>query len=338
MIPITNSGGVFTRSDIDAIYASIAAIQWTGNTYYVDPVNGLDTNNGQYPASLQGQSGNGPVKTLAAGYALLVSGNNDTLVLIGNGASSGTARVDASFTWSKSACRLIGISSPSLFSQRSRIAPTGTTTAFTPFFTVSGSGNYFGNIEWFHGFNTGTTAQINMVLSGSQNVFDNCHIAGMGDSSSAGDAGSRSIVISGGENYFRHCVLGLDTIKRTALNSTIEFKTSCPRTVFEDCYFPLLASTGASGLIFYGAGASVIDRATIFKKCSFVNSAAFSGGATATGIGQFASASAGGFVLLYDCMWIGFTDIGYDATSKALIYVTGPVATGNTSGKAVVNT
>jgi len=340
MIPIANSGGVFTRADIDAIYASIAAIQWTGNTYYLDPVNGLDTNNGLYPASLLGQAGNGPVKTLAAAYALLVSGNNDTIVLIGNGASSGTARVEASFTWSKNACRLIGIAAPSVYSQRARIAPTASDTAFTPFITVSGNGNYFANLEIFDAFTTGTTAQINLVVSGVQNVFDNCHIAGMGDSTSAGDAGSRSLVISNDENFFRHCTLGVDTIKRTALNATVELKAGsagAARNVFEDCYFPALCSTGAAGLAVIVAAAAAIDRMTIFRRCLFYNSAAFSGGAAGTGVMKLVAA-AGGALLLQDCTEYGYTDWGYDAASKLEILVSGPVPTSNTSGIAIVNT
>ena len=74
----------------------------TGNVFYCDPVNGLDTNNGQVPAS-GGVAGVGPVQSLAAGYALLRYGYNDVLVLIGNGQSSGSAHIHATFTWSKNA-------------------------------------------------------------------------------------------------------------------------------------------------------------------------------------------------------------------------------------------
>ena len=61
------------------------------------------------------------IKTLAAGYAFLRSGYNDVLVLIGNGAATGSARI-AMFTWAKNAAHLIGVCAPSAISQRARIA------------------------------------------------------------------------------------------------------------------------------------------------------------------------------------------------------------------------
>ena len=140
-------------------YAGATAIQqaisrsatgMTGNVYYLDPVNGLDGNTGLLPTSA--------VQTLAAGYALLTSGNNDVLVLIGNGASSGSARI-TTFTWAKSACHLIGVCAPSMTSQRARIAnPTTSGITITAnFFTVSGSGCLFQNLSFFVGAGAGQT-------------------------------------------------------------------------------------------------------------------------------------------------------------------------------------
>lgn len=335
---ITNFGA-FTQLTAKVIAQAIAegGLGTTGKIFYLDPANGLDNNNGQQPVATPGQIGTGPVQTLAAGYALLTSGNNDVLVLIGNGTTTATARLTALFTWAKNAAHLVGICSGSRFSMRARIAPTTTVTAFKSMFTVSGNGCYFSNIEFFNGFGTGTTAQICMNITGNRNVFNNCQISGMGDTTSAGDAGSRSIVISTGENYFNHCVIGLDTIVRTALNASIEFKTGAARNVFENCIFPVLASTAAAGLVVIGAATSVIDRITLFKQCCFWNAAAFSGGAAATGVIKLL-ASAGGAILLQDCTEYGFTDWGYDAASKLQILVSGPVPTSSSSGIAVVNT
>jgi hypothetical protein len=330
--------GAFTPQTAAQIALAIAqaGLQTTGKVYYLDAVNGNDQNNGSQPQL--SSPGIGPVKTLAAGYALLVDGNNDVLVIVGNGQSSGSVRLSVGFTWAKNAAHLLGICAPSPINARARIAPTAGVTGFTPFFTLSGKGCTFSNVSFFDGFNTGIASQINFVLSGSNNSFYNCGFLGMGDAVSAGDAGSRSMKFVGAsENYFYNCQIGLDTVTRTALNASIEFTTGCARNVFDQCIFPALASTAASSLVVIGAAAGVIDRFTLFRRCTFINSSAFSGGAAATGVIKLL-ASAGGMILLQDCTEFGFTDWGYDAASKLQVLVSGPVPTSNTSGIAIVNT
>lgn len=330
--------GAFTLDAASQIALALASAGFatTGKVFYLDPVNGSDLANGQQPVASPGIVGTGPVQSLAAGYAFLRSGYNDVLVLMSDGASTSTARLTALFTWAKNAAHLIGIAAPSRFGQRARIAPTTTVTAFKSMFTVSGNACYFANIEWFNGFATGTTAQICMNVTGSRNVFNNCQISGMGDAASAADADSRSVVISTGENFFKHCVLGVDTIKRSALNATVELKSGAARNVFEDCIFPALASAAATSLAVLVAAAGKIDRMTVFTRCLFYNASTFSGGAAATGVIQL-PAAVGGAILLQDCTEYGYVDWGYDAASKAEILVSGAVPTGATSGVAVVS-
>ena len=172
----------------------------------------------------------------------------------------------------------------------------------------------------FSPFTTGTTAQIGLKVTGTRNTFNNCQISGMGDTASAQDAGSRSMLLTAGENFFNHCALGLDTVVRTALNATVELQNGAARNVFEDCIFPALLSTAAAGLAVLVAAAAAIDRMTIFKHCLFYNAAAFSGGAAGTGVMKLV-ASAGGALLLQDCTEYGYTDWGYDAASKAEILI-----------------
>ena len=330
MIPIPNQGA-FTLGDINAILANIAAGQWTGNTYYIDAANGLDINNGQTPQAVPGQAGTGPVKTLAAGYALLTDGAADTLVIIANGQTTGTVRLDAAFTWAKSNCRLLGICAPSRLSQRSRIAPTGTTTAFTPFFTVSGAGNLFQNVQWFHGFNTGTTAQICMRVTGSRNVFKNCSIDGMGDSTSAGSATSRSLVIAtGGENLFQDCSIGVDTVARTAANASVEFATGTTRNIFENCVFPFDATSATVlGVVVLAGG---MDRFQLFNQCLFIN-AIKSGGTSMTGLGAItAPTSPAGMIVYKNSTLVGIAE--WEQTTKGSVYVDG-AAVNSSTGIAV---
>ena len=313
--------GPLTLAGANAIQNAInqSALGVTGSVFYCDPVNGLDVNPGTSPKSA--------VQTLAAGYALLTSGNNDVLVLIGNGASTGSARLSAAFTWAKNACHLVGVCAPSMVSQRARIAPTAAIAAFANFFTVSGNGCLFQNLSWFHGFNAGVAASICLTVSGQRNAFVNCDVEGMGDATSAASSTSRSVLLSAGENYFGHCNIGLDTIARTNANASVEISSNAARNIFEHCLF-VVDST--DGLQYFGLvnGAAAMDRFVLFKDCNFI---AFNGG-TAIAAAFHLVASSGGMVAfdsgcgLFNCAAIG------DVTSKAQIFVSGGTATNGVKG------
>ena len=321
--------GALSLTGAQAIQNAVATagLGTTGNVYYLDPVNGQDGNLGNVPSSA--------VQTLAAGYALLTSGNNDVLVLVGNGASTASARV-TTFTWAKSACHLIGICAPSAISQRARIAnPTTSGLTMTAnFFTVSGSGCLFQHISWFVGAGAGQTgiaASICLTVTGSRNAFVNCDIEGMGDSTSATSSTSRNILITGGgENLFAHCNIGLDTVVRTNANASIELKAGTPRNSFENCTFLMWSSDGLQYFL-YGAAAGCLDRWVLFKGCNFINSTK-SGAGTACALAFVLAASAGGLVAFDATSGVyGVTAIG-DATTKALTYVSGGTATNGVKG------
>lgn len=321
--------GAFTPNTAALIAQAIAGAGFgtTGRIFYCDPVNGLDTSNGLLAAP-SGAAGQGPVKTLGGGYALLRAGFNDVLVLIGNGTSTGSARLSATFTWAKNAAHLFGICAPSAISQRARIAPTLATTAFANFFAVSGSGCLFQNVSWFQGFDTGVAAEICMGITGSRNAFINCDFEGMGDTTGATDAGSRCIKIATGgqENYFGHCNIGLDTVSRTTSNASVEIAGGGPRNMFENCTFVFMAGDATiNGLLC--SGAASLDRWVLFKNCTFIN--AVQSTATAmTGLVKL-SASVGGMVCIQNSFSAGITSLGADATSKAQMYIYG--AAPNTS-------
>ncbi len=331
MITITG-GGAFTNrniSDINSNFSDLssAALGTTGNVVYCQPSS----------SNLGPQLGTAaqPYTTLEAGYQALRSGYNDVLLLVGNGAASGTARVNASFTWAKDAAHLVGVASPVLFSQRARIAPSSGTTAFTPYFTVSGNGCIFQNIQWFMGFGTGTTSQIGMVLTGSRNYFQNCAIDGMADNESAQSAGSRSLKIGlagSGENVFQDCSIGVDTITRTAANASVEFTADTARNVFRGCLFPLMTSS-ATVLGILGTGAACMDRFQLFDNCSFIN-AIKSTSTTMTVLASLTSASPGGLLLFKQCILLGVGEYG-DTNALANSYIDGFTGAAATSGIAV---
>jgi hypothetical protein len=317
----------YTNAQVISNAIARAGLGMTGNVYYCDPVNGLDGNPGNLPSNA--------VQTLAAGYALLTSGNNDVLVLIGNGASTGSARI-TTFTWAKSACHLIGVCAPSALSQRARIAnPTTSGLTITAnFFIVSGSGCLFQNISWFVGAGAGQTgiaASICLTVTGQRNAFVNCDIEGMGDSTSAVSSTSRNILLNGGgENIFSHCNIGLDTVIRTSANASVELQGGTARNSFEGCTFLMWSSDGLQYFL-YGTGASCMDRWVFFRGCNFMNSVKPAGG-TACALAFSLPSTANGQVNFDATSGLfGVTAIG-DATTKALTYVSGGTATNGVKG------
>ena len=315
---------------------------FTGNWYFVDPANGSDGNTG---------AADNPLATLYMAHAKMTAGQNDVAVLVGNGSTTGTARlstalaqaVDSSVTagtlvWSKNACHLIGMTAPTMVAQRARIAPpSGTYTQATfgsgNFVTVSAAGCYFANFSLFNGFSTGGTNQICWTDTGGRNFYYNVNFGGMGDAASAQDTGSRSLKISGtGECTFVGCEIGLDTVTRTVANASLEFASGCPRNTFIECNFPFMTSASSPLGIITSAAASM-DRWQKFDRCTFIN-AVQSTSTTMAGLSTLA-ASSGGLILMKDATLVGITEFGTDATSRGLIYVDGGAPTAATSGIAV---
>ena len=150
----------------------------------------------------------------------------------------------------------------------------------------------------------------------------------------AAQAGGRSLKITGttGENTFRDCQIGLDTITRSAANASVEFAGGTQRNVFERCIFPALTSSAAA-LFGIAAGAAAMDRFQLFQDCSFINAL------KSTGIGMtaafaFSNASPGGLVLIKSCTGIGITKWG-DTNALANSYVDGGAPTAATTGIAL---
>jgi len=332
--------GAFTADDKALINSNFATLygltQGQGSVYFCDALNGKDFYNGLAPTPA-GDGVTGPKATLVGAYnacsALSTStGQNDTVAILANGGTGATQRIDSAFTWAKGATHLVGICSPVMISQRARMAPSSTTTAFANFFTVSANGCSFQNLAWFDGFTTGTTAQICMTVTGSRNYFNRCHIAGMGDTTSAADAGSRSLKIGSsgsGENLFENCTIGLDTVTRAAANASVEFAGATPRNMFRDCVFPFMTSS-ATVLGILGTGNGCVDRFNQFTRCTFIN-AIKSTSTAMTALLSFTTASPGGMVIFKDCAMVGVTKFG-DTNGLANSYIDMPAVSASAGG------
>lgn len=324
-----------------------AGVIATGNVFFVAPgaANASDGNRG---TTLQA-----PFATLYKAHSVMTAGNNDVCYLVGNGASSGTARLSTALAqavdstastgtlnWTKNACHLIGVTAPGNVSQRARIAPpTGVYTQATfgsgNFVVVTASGCLFSNFSLFNGFSTGGVNQICWTDNGSRNAYTNVNIGGMADSASAADAGSRSLKIGSagsGENSFYGCTIGLDTVTRSAANASLELAGATPRNSFQNCIFPFQTSA-ASPLGILATGANALDRWNLFKDCSFVNNVN-SSSTTMTVLASITSSSANGLLEFKSCTLIGITKFG-DTIALAASWVDGGPPAAATSGLAV---
>lgn len=327
------------------VLGAIGGIPFTGKYFFVDPVNGLDGNSGFSPGKA--------LQSLYKAHSLMTDGDNDVAILIGNGQSSGTARLSLAaaqavtpsatsgvLAWTKNAAHLVGVCAPASIAQRARIAPpTGTYTQTTfgsgNFVTVTGSGCLFSNFSLFHGFSTGGTNQICWTDTGSRNAYENVHFGGMGDAASAADAGSRSFKVGAsgsGENTFYRCTFGLDTVTRGAANASLEFAGATPRNRFTECVF-LMDASASSPFHILGTGADCVDREQMFERCLFLNSIK-SGGTTITAAASLTNAAPGGSLVLSRCTALGATKWG-DTNALANMYVDGGPPTAGTTGLAI---
>ena len=339
------------------VLGGIGGLPFTGNWWFVDPVNGLDGNAGTSPSQA--------LQTLYQAHNKAVAGNNDVVVLIGNGASSGTARLSlanaqsitpaataGTLNWSKNATHLIGIAAPNVAAPRARMAPPATYSALTfsgtaatvsfNMVNVTAAGCLFANFEAFCGFSTDgltTGGGICWRENGGRNTYVGVSFSGMGDATMAAIALSRSLVVNGtGENYFQGCTIGLDTVLRaTNANASLEFTGGTPRNRFVDCDFPMYVSDVADTAIYAGTGG--IDRVTRFDNCRVLNTTG-SGSSSLTGAIQMAATGGGpnGNIFWNKSSAVGVTHLCYDATTAAQVYVDGGAPTNSTSGQAVIST
>ena len=231
-----------------------------GKVYFCDPTHGTAGGTAESPEKAN--------SSLLTCYGYCRDGYNDIVVFIGGATAYNPA---AAFDWAKSYCHLIGVSSPLPgVGQRCRIVNTTGNDLAQPFFTLSGSGCVFANLQFFDGKDAAADGGA-LLVSGSRNALINVFVAGMGNATASGPfsrAGSYSCSVSGSENYFESCAIGLDTVARTAANS--ELIISGSRNTFKDC--TIFASSVTSGKFLVKIDNSAGDlRWNVFKSCQFIN-------------------------------------------------------------------
>jgi len=243
----------------DKLKLALDGLGPVGDIYWLDPTNGDDGNDGSAPDSAK--------KTLAAGYALLRDGRNDTLVYM-----AGTSGISlaAGFTWAKSYAHLVGACAPVPWSPRSRIFLAAGTASQTFLFKVTGQGCIFENLLFFMGVNDATAAHaVELSSTAHRNFFKACHVAGIGHAT-MDVAGAGSLKLDGAsENLFEDCVIGLDTITRTTSTHELLFDSAASRNTFRRSTFHAYIGAAGHALVEI-ADATGIDRVQKFEACHFI--------------------------------------------------------------------
>ena len=221
-----------------------------------------------------------------------------------------------------------------IIASRARIshASTAPTTAFN-LVKVTANGCVFSNFSLFEGFDEAADCIV-WEDAGTRNHYDFVHFGGMGkDAKTADDAASADILFTGGgEHYFSHCAIGLDTIERGAANANVRFRTGVARVMFEDCYF--LCSADAGTPLFIDANAAnSLNRWVMFNRCHFLNGLNY-GPATVLTAAISVHANANGTILINACDKLNTTD--WTAADSALVKLANmPSTSGDTGGEYV---
>ena len=274
-----------------------------GNSYFIDPTTGIAGNTGRTMRKAR--------STLAGGYALLEAGQNDNLYYL-NGTTS-LSFATATTTWAKNYTHFWGVGAPTRVGQRSRIFNSGD--AAYPLMTISASGCSFGNMYWFDG--TAHASANCCTVSGSRNYFENIHFAGLGHATASAGTASSTLMLTGSENTFVNCTIGIDTIKRTGDNAIIFLDGGATRNQFINCRIVSWAETNTYPIVelvdTLGA-----DRYTIFENCLFYNFWTNHGG-TLLEVFTIPASSATHDIILKNCLSVG--SVEWESGDRGQIFV-----------------
>lgn len=272
---------------------ALDASVFVGTKWYLDPVNGLDTNDG-----LSAQTA---FKTLAVAYAALTANKNEVLYIVG---SSASLNVTTGFTWAKSYTHLVGLCAGGPYG-RVRIGHSTYVAAIADLFTVSANGCIFKNIHWQQGNgHADQTKCLVLSATANYNYFENCHV----DSplnAVEGALAYRCLYLTAlaRSNTFKGCWFGDWTAGPGSTDGAlVEFGGTNAGTQFEDCVF-LINTDEATMVPIIGAvdlGGGNPPGYAWFRNCDFL--------ALATGVNVLATAPTTGKLVFSNCRACGVTN------------------------------
>lgn len=295
---------------------------FTGNSFWVDPINGSDGNTG---------GPQDPYATLTQALTVATAGNNDVIYL------NGTYNPTATIAWNKNNTHLVGLDVDVWSSATISVASTAATSgAFSPLVNVTGTNCIFMNISAVSGIAQATT-QVCWAEAGGSNAYINCSFNQVGNATAAAQAGNRALTMASSNNVFRDCVIGSDAVVRaTGTNSTMTFLATSGASKFTNCFFPMWSSVAAN--TFVNAAATTMTGTTLFDNCIFANNTQGAGWVSNTAAFSI-SGTAGGICMLGTLSAVVGATI---VSASGPVYISGTAAGGTittaTSNVAVAGT
>lgn len=284
-----------------------------GKVWHVKPYSGSDGNSGKAP--------NKAFKTLSKALSSATADKNDVVLLYAesNTAASTFDFLAAATDWNKDGVHLIGVCAAPFIGSRAGIRNSTSVLTIEDLFTVSADNCLIANISIFMGDCASTaTSPRAMVVSGMRNRIVNCQISGIGHDN-MDSAGARSLAVTGAENYFKNCYIGLNTIKRDTCTTEV-YLTTGARNIFEDCMFDSYTTLSTFKAVTVGDS----DRFVLFKNCIFNAVQNITSAVAPTG--AIASGSVNGSVLVMGGGVFGYADVTTADDTKTLVLTHGALA------------
>lgn len=295
-----------------------------GRTFFVDPTNGSDGNNGLEPTQA--------LKTIARANVVTGSNRQDVVVLSANSEHAVTEMLDIS----KNRVHYIGMDARggTGMGARSRVIM-GVTTTATDLSVMknTGVGNTFTGIKFDSG-NTKAESLYGIIEAGEYAVYNRCELY---KSTDLDDAGASELALNGDSAQFFNCSIG-STANETG---NIRANVLCTGGIvsgkklrdchFENCMF--LAKADDTDKVFvYGANATDVERKLAFKGCTFFNNP-LSAGTPAAAIAFGAAQTEGAVFCDTNCAVVDVTVMG--TTGQNIFVVSQDGSTYATAGKSV---
>ena len=232
-----------------------------GITYYVhsENPNANDQHSGTDPEY--------PMSTVLAAYNRTVSGQNDTVVVIGQATAYNQA---ATLVWANSYTHFVGVSAP-LHGVGQRVRLVGTAAVdISPVLQITGSGCIFQNVQINNEHDAASDSGA-VELTGDRCYFENVFFAGMVSGAAAARAGSFSLKLTGAhENLFENCTIGVDTVVRAAANAELIHEVGSSKNTYENCNFYSASETDGKFMVHFLTSVAP-QGLTSFRNCLFYN-------------------------------------------------------------------
>jgi hypothetical protein len=299
----------------------IPATPW-GRVYYVDSNNGDDGRDGTTPEKAKA--------TIAAGYALLTSGNHDVLVLSGNASHTLTSELVVA----KNRVHIMGWDNARRhYGQRAKVnlgVSTGTGIAAIK---VTGVGCTFRNLK-VTSSDTLASSVYCIADGGEFTLWEDCEFLKTTDLDQTGAA---EVLHNGDSCVFRRCAIGngiyTPSVARQHILFTRETITGkvARDVMFEDCIF--MARAGATTFVNLRATANDIERLCLFRDCIFC--AVKTSTSVQALVAGIASALTDSEIILKDCVVQNITNV---AANTAGIFTNSPTPVANATETVAVHT